>query len=396
MRNSKSSPGFTLVEILVVIAVIGILSAIAMPMYADYIARARAADILVKYDAARSNARATLGGGAFDDCGDVVRKLNAPEGDPYARLSYQFQAMDSGGGYRLVLGICSRAGSQGATGVKVANSAHELLQRLNSVEKGSVVTATAVSFAAPLTDPSRATCSVAYLPPITACGDVMAQVMKFAGPNTYVRPAGGILNTGGPLSAFSLDMSFIGDGSTPAGSGGQGPVMFNYGDGTNGHNAISLWNPKSLTIAVMGRDYDTHINVADGQTHRLTTTWDKNTGQLTVYDNGRQVSQFSDVSKGVDIPGGGSMVVAHKDNSGSYSPNEAFNGQVFHAAIANAAVSAEQAKNPLRQVLDKTNGLLADFRAQGGQFVDTTGRHQVESGGVTAHVTAVDAALAKP
>lgn len=386
--------GFTLIEIVIVVAIIGLLAAVALPMYEDYVARARASDLLVKYDAMRSGSRAALSGESFDDCGEVVRRLSAPQDDPYARLSYQFEAMPAGAGYRLVLGVCARASTQGTASMKVARAAHELLKRSNSVEPGAVLTATAVSFAAQLTDPSRMTCRTAYVAPITACGDVLAQVMKFEGPNTYVRPAGGVLNTGGPLGQLTVDMSFIGDGSIPAASGGQGPVMLNYGDASNGHNAFSIWNPKSLTIAVMGRDYDTHINVADGQTHRVTTTWDKQTGLLTVYDNGRQVAQFPDVSKGVDIPGGGSLVVAHKDNGGgSYNPSEAFAGQIFHTALANQALSAEQVKSPLNQTLDAKNGLLADFRAQGGRIVDTTGRHQVESGGVAAKVTGVDSSL---
>jgi prepilin-type N-terminal cleavage/methylation domain-containing protein len=396
MRLTRSEYGFTLVELMTTVAVVGVLAAIALPVYQSYVVRAKSTDLLVRLDAAREGARATLAGSAPSaDCGAVVSSLSNLGIDPYARLSYQFEPVTPGTGYRLVLAMCARKSSQGETGIRVARSAYEELLKLGIAEKTAVLTDSAISFATPLTDPKRGVCTGAYTPSITACGDVLAQVLRFDGPGVFARPAGRTLNTGGKdLAALTVEMSFIGDGSIPAASGGQGPVMLNYGSDSNGHNAVSLWNPKSLTVAIMGQDYDTHVNVADGQTHRVTLSWDKSAGALTVYDNGRQVSQFQGVSKGTDIPGGGTLVVAHKDNGGgSYNPAEAFSGQVFHAAVAARSVDAEQARRPLNQVMDKNTGLLIDVRAQNGQVVDTTGRHTMESGGVTTHTTGVDSSL---
>ncbi len=47
--------GFTLIELMIVVAIIGILAAIALPAYQDYLARSQAAESVVLLDAARTS-----------------------------------------------------------------------------------------------------------------------------------------------------------------------------------------------------------------------------------------------------------------------------------------------------------------------------------------------------
>jgi len=100
-QNIKKSKGFTLIELMIVIAIIGILTAIAVPAYNGYIESARAAKMtshfeegvrLVRAEFARHTANIATGGtGTIGDCAALRTRLNEGDatapvgtGDPYA------------------------------------------------------------------------------------------------------------------------------------------------------------------------------------------------------------------------------------------------------------------------------------------------------------------------
>lgn len=177
-HSRHTGTGFTLLEILVVVAIIGIIAAIAIPLYGNYITRARATDIVTKFDAAKSTANANIAGeNVISQCDEVLKRFVAPTiPDEYARIAYAFEAVSSGNesGYRPVLTVCSRVANQGAQAVKVARAAHDEFAKNMSIEGGAVLTDTVVSFALPLTDPKRVVCRVPVGGPFTACGDPVA------------------------------------------------------------------------------------------------------------------------------------------------------------------------------------------------------------------------------
>ncbi|MFI8741114.1 pilin [Stutzerimonas zhaodongensis] len=62
--KAQMQKGFTLIELMIVVAIIGILAAVALPAYQDYTARAQASEVFVMMDGLKTRMEESLGTGA--------------------------------------------------------------------------------------------------------------------------------------------------------------------------------------------------------------------------------------------------------------------------------------------------------------------------------------------
>lgn len=79
MQTQKAQQGFTLIELMIVVAIIGILAAVAIPAYTDYTQRAQVAEAFTEIAGMQSSiAEFAQTNGTYPLAGDITTGFGAP------------------------------------------------------------------------------------------------------------------------------------------------------------------------------------------------------------------------------------------------------------------------------------------------------------------------------
>ena len=107
MNIQKKQQGFTLIELMIVIAIVGILAAIALPAYQDYTVRAKVSEAMVRLAEGKTSvAEYYSANGYFPDSSDSAGLNTNPNTDIVASVRY----IGTTSGTVSVLGVVLQTG----------------------------------------------------------------------------------------------------------------------------------------------------------------------------------------------------------------------------------------------------------------------------------------------
>ncbi len=118
----KNQKGFTLIELMIVIAIIGILAAVAVPQYGQYTKRAKFADVISQTNAMKTAVSVCYQeNNVFDTCGGPVATAYPGTGDIGA-VGNNIASIVSVGGNITATGTAAVDGSTYTLNHNVANA----------------------------------------------------------------------------------------------------------------------------------------------------------------------------------------------------------------------------------------------------------------------------------
>ncbi|AYN97322.1 prepilin-type N-terminal cleavage/methylation domain-containing protein [Pseudomonas sp. LTJR-52] len=129
----KAQKGFTLIELMIVVAIIGILAAIAIPAYQDYIARSQMAEAVSLTDGVKTSVTEV-----FTQNGTCP--TNGNDGIPAATdIKGKYVAQVATGGTAAADGGCTITATMAASGISTPIQKQTLTMTLSNADKGSSI-----------------------------------------------------------------------------------------------------------------------------------------------------------------------------------------------------------------------------------------------------------------
>lgn len=135
MKRSMQK-GFTLIELMIVVAIIGILAAVALPAYQDYTVRAKVSELILAASSAKvSVAEAAQAGGSMGAIASV-----ATQASKYV-ASVNYSATDASNGVIVAVGLGdANIAGKGVQFAGVLQNNGQVLWTCSSVPTGGSVT----------------------------------------------------------------------------------------------------------------------------------------------------------------------------------------------------------------------------------------------------------------
>lgn len=206
--------GFTLIEIVFVVVVIALLAAVALPIYSNYLARSHAAELLLKFDAVKTNMGSLISSGNVQvTCGTVPAVVHP------ANLKSEYAGMDVGfepvpGGFTPVLRYCATLDGRGAQAVQVVKEAHTVLARSATISQPTILGDATASFAVRLAGDTVVCKTLPTAKSADICAKpvgltMQADVMRLSGTGAIV-PGGYHLKTQGNPFGMTVEMTILG------------------------------------------------------------------------------------------------------------------------------------------------------------------------------------------
>ncbi len=163
-----TSAGFTLLEVIFVMAILAILAGIATPLYQGYQDRAKATDVISRYEEIRTRLLAETPG-QTPSCLDLDQNLPKDlYDDRYVNMSLGFVPSAEPGHGEPILNICATAGTDRQ--VSVAAAALTMFRNMQNVTANPIKLKSVVSFSVYFGGKSQLICAGALPQTVPFCG----------------------------------------------------------------------------------------------------------------------------------------------------------------------------------------------------------------------------------